>query len=182
MEFVCRVKNMLRKIFGGGDPVEVSRRLGVAVGENCRFMGVPVFGSEPWLIEIGNNCLITAEVQFITHDGSVRVLRRVDSKYKSIIKFGKIVVEDGAFIGRRSVIMPNVKIGRDSIVAACSCVTKDVPPRTVVEGVPARVIATIDEVAEKWYHNTPTYDNDELQKNKKKVSTEIAEHYWNLKH
>lgn len=44
------------------------------------------------------------------------------------------------FIGARSLIMPGVNIGDESIVAACSVVTKDVPPRSIVAGNPAQII------------------------------------------
>lgn len=50
------------------------------------------------------------------------------------------------FIGARSFIMPGVTIGDGSIVAACSVVTRDVPPRSIVAGNPARVIKSDIEV------------------------------------
>lgn len=174
-------KAKIKKILGLRNPVKYSRSLGVTVGNGVRFTGMPDYGSEPWLISIGDNVLITAEVRFITHDGSVKVLRNLDSKYKSVIKFGRIIVDDGAFIGVRSTIMPNVRIGKNAVVAACSCVTRDVPDNAIAAGVPARVIGTVQEAAEKWLNNTPVYDNDELQRDKIKVSKEIAEHYWSLK-
>lgn len=50
------------------------------------------------------------------------------------------------FIGARSIILPGVTVGDESVVAAGSVVTKDVPPRSVVAGNPARVIQTGIEV------------------------------------
>jgi acetyltransferase-like isoleucine patch superfamily enzyme len=50
-----------------------------------------------------------------------------------------IIIEDGAWIGTGSIILPGIKIGRDSAVAAGSVVTKDVPPKTLVAGVPAQI-------------------------------------------
>ena len=50
------------------------------------------------------------------------------------------VVEDEAVIGARSVILAGVRIGRRSVVAMGSVVTRDVPPETVVAGVPAKPI------------------------------------------
>jgi acetyltransferase-like isoleucine patch superfamily enzyme len=50
------------------------------------------------------------------------------------------------FIGARSMIMPGVSVGDGSIVAAGSVVTKDVPPRCIVAGNPARIIRSDIEV------------------------------------
>ena len=63
--------------------------------------------------------------------------------------FGKVQIEDWAYIGAYSQIMPGVTIGEGAIVAAGSVVTKSVPPRTVVGGNPARYICTVDEYIQK---------------------------------
>ena len=95
--------------------------LGVNLADTARFTGVPEFGTEPWLISIGEKTLITQNVRFMTHDGAVSVVRNMGGKYKDIMKFGKIIVGDNVFIGANSMIMPSVSIGSNSIVAACSC-------------------------------------------------------------
>jgi acetyltransferase-like isoleucine patch superfamily enzyme len=51
-----------------------------------------------------------------------------------------VVIEDDTWIGANAVILPGVKIGNHSVVAAGAVVTKDVPPHTLVAGVPAKVI------------------------------------------
>ncbi len=53
---------------------------------------------------------------------------------------GPVVIEDYAWLSCRTVILPNVRIGRGAVVAAGAVVTKDVPPYAIVGGVPARVI------------------------------------------
>ena len=63
--------------------------------------------------------------------------------------FGKVQIEDWAYIGAYSQIIPGVTIGEGAIVAAGSVVTKSVPPRTVVGGNPARYICTVDEYIQK---------------------------------
>jgi acetyltransferase-like isoleucine patch superfamily enzyme len=55
-----------------------------------------------------------------------------------------ITVEDGCWIGAGSILLPGVTIGRGSIVAAGSVVTKDVAPDTLVGGIPARPIRELD--------------------------------------
>lgn len=52
----------------------------------------------------------------------------------------EVVIEDDVWIGRRVMVMPGVRIGKGSVIAAGAVVTKDVPPYSVVGGVPARVI------------------------------------------
>lgn len=59
--------------------------------------------------------------------------------------FGKVVIEDWAYIGSYSQIMPGCTIGEGSLVAAGSVVTKSVPPHKVVGGNPAKEICSVDE-------------------------------------
>lgn len=56
-----------------------------------------------------------------------------------------VVIEDDVLIGANSVILEGVKVGKGSVVAAGSVVTKDVPPGVVVAGSPARIIKKKDE-------------------------------------
>ena len=63
--------------------------------------------------------------------------------------FGKVVIEDWAYIGAFSQIMPEVTIGEGALVAAGSVVTKSVAPHTVVGGNPTRYICTTEEYYER---------------------------------
>ena len=56
-----------------------------------------------------------------------------------------VIVEDGVTIGANAVVLEGVRIGAGSVVAAGAIVISDVPPNTVVAGVPARVIKQIDD-------------------------------------
>jgi acetyltransferase-like isoleucine patch superfamily enzyme len=58
-----------------------------------------------------------------------------------------VVIEAGAFLGANVTVLPGVRVGRQSFVAAGSVVTRDVPPRTLVGGVPARVLRPIGDEA-----------------------------------
>ena len=62
--------------------------------------------------------------------------------------------------------MPGVSIGPNAVVAAQSVVTADVPANTVAAGVPARMVMTIEEYAEKALAQTPSYDIRAYQSNK----------------
>ena len=51
-----------------------------------------------------------------------------------------VIIEDDIWVGSRAVILKGVRIGRGSIIAAGAIVNKDVPPYTIVAGVPAKVV------------------------------------------
>jgi len=61
---------------------------------------------------------------------------------------GKIIVERDAWIGVGAIIMPNVTIGEGAVVGAGAVVTKDVPRRAVVAGVPARILRFLEGVTD----------------------------------
>ena len=88
----------------------------------------------------------------ITRDAErdVRLLaRRVRPFVEQGITAQGIVIEDDVWIGSGAVVTDGVRIGRGSVVAAGAVVTKDVPPHTVVGGVPARPIRKVGEARGK---------------------------------
>lgn len=139
---------------------------GLRAGKGVNFMGGVSLGSEPYLIQLGNNVRVSGEVSFVTHDGGTWAFRR-EVADETLIRFGKIVVGDDTFIGTRSIIMPGVTIGKSCVIGAGSIVTRDVPDRTVVAGSPARVICTLDEYIEKCRNKKPeNFDYEAYKKNK----------------
>lgn len=121
-----------------------ARYIGVNAGANLHIYGssYSMFGTEPWCITLGNNVHITRECVFITHDGGTLLFR---DKTPNLEITAPIVIGDNVYIGTRSMILPGVKIGNNCIIAAGSVVTKDVLDNTVVGGIPAKFIKTIDE-------------------------------------
>lgn len=89
-------------------------------------------------ITIGDEVFIGPKVNLITinHDP--------DPENRSATYGRPIVIEDKAWIGINSTILPGVRIGYGAIVGAGSVVTKDVPPMTVVAGNPAKFIKKIE--------------------------------------
>ena len=140
-------------------------RRGLQIASDCRLIGIPDFGSEPYLISIGRHVTVSTRVTFINHDGGTWVFRE-QPRYRDVIKYGRIVIHDNCFIGSGATIMPGVSIGPNAVVAAGSVVTADVPPNTVVGGVPARLLMTIEEYAEKALAQTPQYDLRAYKSNK----------------
>jgi len=117
--------------------VEIARDAGVKVGKNCRFYDVK-FGIEPFLIEIGDNVLISGNVQFINHDGGINIFR---FEQEHIVgHYGKIKIGNNCFIGFGSIILPNVQIGNNCIICAGSVVASSFPDDCVIMGNPAKVI------------------------------------------
>jgi len=138
---------------------------GLQVADDCRFVGLPNLGSEPFLVSIGKHVTICSDVIFITHDGGTWVFRD-QAKYKSVIKYGRIVIHDNCFIGERACLMPGISIGPNSVVATGAVVTKDVPPNSVVAGIPARVLMSTEEYAEKCLAETPAHDPEAYRRDK----------------
>lgn len=121
-----------------------AKHSGVTIGAGCDIQRV-AFGSEPYLITIGNHVQVTDGTRFFTH-GGVWVFR---GKYPDIDAFGKIVVKDNVYIGNNCLIMPGVTIGKNVLVAAGAVVTKSVPNNVVVGGNPAKVLGDINDFEKK---------------------------------
>lgn len=137
------------------------RKKGAKIGQNCEIYKTANFGSEPYLISVGNHVRINSGVQLVTHDGGIWVLRGAESlfqeEFKQADKFGRISIGNNVHIGTNAIIMPGVSIGDNCIVACGAIVTHDVPKNSVVGGVPATMIESIEEYAEKMrnkYVNT----------------------------
>jgi len=89
---------------------------------------------------IGDRASIAPRVTLITSSGPN------SSKIRSHVKVvnGRIQIEQDAWIGAGSIILPNINIGEGAVVGAGAVVTKDVPPYTVVVGVPAIVLKKLE--------------------------------------
>lgn len=146
--------------------MKYARKKGVTVGEKCTFIGHPNFGSEPYLVSVGNRTLISFDCAFVTHDGAVSTVKARTGK-KDLWKYGKIRIGDGVTIGARVTVLPGVSIGNESIVGACSLVTKSVPAGEVWGGVPAKFLMTTDEYQKKLLDGLTELDLDNYYKNKK---------------
>lgn len=131
------------------NPKKYAEFIGVKIGKNCEIYRDVTWGSEPYLIKIGNNVRITKGCRFITHDGGMWVLRNMHKKFEDADVFGKITIGNNVHIGINSVIMPGITIGNNCIIACGAIVTKDVPDNTIVGGVPAKFIETIEEYKSK---------------------------------
>ena len=122
------IKRVVAKVRGDCDIYRLIEN-GMKVGNKFWIGDACAFDSSfCYLIEIGNNVTFSNRVQVITHDSSL-----FDFIHRT--KLGKVIIDDYAFVGARSLIMPGVHIGEGAIIAAGSLVTKDVPPGQVWGGI-----------------------------------------------
>lgn len=139
---------ILCKFAGGGNSriVKAFRKEGMIIGENTHIFS-NIAASEPYLVSIGNNCTISTDVCFLTHDASIGVFWGRDN-YSDIC--GRITVGNNVFIGNHSIILYGVTIPDNTLVAAGSVVTKSISESgCIVGGNPARVIGRVDEFLAK---------------------------------
>ena len=128
-----------------------ARYKGVKIGQNC-FIYTKHFGTEPFLIEIGDNVTLAADVKLITHDGSGPLLGR-------IYRYRRIKIGNNVFIGMNTIVLLGVEIGDNVIIGAGSVVTKSVPANSVVAGNPAKIITTFDNYVSKNVELFPKYSD-----------------------
>jgi len=94
----------------------------------------------PELVSIGQDVWICRNATILAHFNPSEMQRQ----WLGDIVAKEVVIEDGVFIGVHAIILPGVTIGEGAMVGAGAVVTKDVPPRTMVAGNPARVIRQLD--------------------------------------
>ncbi len=118
--------------------IKYLRKKGAIIGADCEIYRTANFGSEPYLISIGNHVRINEGVQLVTHDGGVWVLRDeragFGNAFKKADRFGKIKIGNNVHIGTNTIIMPNVEIGDNVVIATGAVVTKNVPSNTIWGG------------------------------------------------
>ena len=163
-------------------PEEYAKKMGVKFGKKCKISTYKI-GSEPYLITLGNHVHITANVQFINHDGGVWIFR---DEIPDFDVFGKIFIDDNTFIGNNAVIMPGVKIGKNCVVGANSLVTKSFPDNCIIAGIPAKFIMHTHEYKEKMVAKnakTKSYFKDEKKNKILNLPDELfmEKPYYNIK-
>lgn len=128
-------------------PIKYAKKVGVNFKEGKLFIyGNVAWGSEPWIITLGENVHITDGVKFITHDGGTLLYRK---QIPDLEITKPITVGNDVYIGNNVILLPGVKIGNNVVIGAGAVVTKDIPDNSVAVGVPARVIKSADEYLEK---------------------------------
>lgn len=145
---------------GGRARAALLRINGASVGRRC-FVRGGLQIQESFALTLGDDVFVNAACCF---DLSAAIIleSRVQLAYQVTLVTGgheigshqsragthcpaPIRVGEGAWIGARAIVLPGVTVGAGAVVAAGALVTKDVPPDTLVGGVPARFIRSLDE-------------------------------------
>ena len=133
-----KILSLYRRFFWS--PEKLARFNGVKIGSDCNIQKVS-FGSEPYLIEIGDHVQITSGVKLFTHGGSW-IFRK---EYPKLDFFGKIKIGNNVYVGNNAMIMPGVSIGNNCIIGSGSIVTRSIPDNSIVAGNPARIVGNIND-------------------------------------
>lgn len=142
-----RRRELLLSLLGGlGADVEVRSPVYVDYGSNIH-LGTRVFINyccqlaDVATITIGDDVQIGPNAQLLTPTHPLEPTRRRD-KWETAVP---ITIEDNVWLGGGVIVCGGVTIGRDSVVGAGSVVTKDVPPRVLAVGSPARAVRQLED-------------------------------------
>ena len=126
--------------------------------EKTAFVGLGVQFLDPWNVSIASRSIINPGCSIDARGGTVSIGNDTDIGMQTHIwtlehdpndnnhgtKGGDVIIEDHVWIASRVTILPGVRIGRGAVVACGSVITKDVPEKTIVAGVPAKPIGMRD--------------------------------------
>ncbi len=124
-----RFFNLYRRGFGG-----------LEIGEEC-FLGDECLLDLAESIRLEPQVTLAERVLVLTHMNVGYADHPLQSSFPATAR--PVVIEQGAFLGANVTLLAGVHIGARSFVAAGSVVTKDVPPDSLVAGVPARVVRSL---------------------------------------
>lgn len=129
------------------------RRLGYNLVGTPRYISAKtrIDGTDPSLVTIGDDVVISSDVRILTHDFSTARIDRALSVIrgeamttdKERSKVAGVFIGDNSFVGAFSLLMPGTVIGRDCIIGAGSVVRGNVPDGSIVLGNPGRVIRSV---------------------------------------
>lgn len=121
------------------------KKIFAKIGEGSNIpMILPLY---PKLVKIHDNVIIHHSVKLITHDMSNWFLEKVsdENHFRNREIYSPIEIFDNVYVGSDVTILGNVRIGPNVIINSGSLVTKDIPPNSIVEGVPAKVVGDFDK-------------------------------------
>jgi len=135
--------NIFRKT---DDPIESARKRGIRIGRNVHIYSQLPLGRDCFLLSIGDNVTVSANVTFLLHDAAIGTM--TDYKYTDYL--GRVTIGDQCFIGWGAIILPGITLPPRTIVAAGSVVTKS-PPTSglIIGGNPAKVIGSVEAYVQK---------------------------------
>jgi maltose O-acetyltransferase len=110
---------------------------GLRLGSGARIdRGVYLDAGHPWLIDIGDEAVLSYGVIVLAHDASTRA-------HTGYTRIARVDIGRRVFVGPGAVILPGTRLGDDVIVQPLAVVRGAIPPGTVVEGNPGRVVGDV---------------------------------------
>jgi acetyltransferase-like isoleucine patch superfamily enzyme len=110
----------------------------IFIGPGASFIAAKSF------IKIGDNCLFGPNVSIRGGNHSTHIVGKLMANYLQKDKLDSddqpVIIEEDVWVGTGAIILKGVTVGRGAIIAAGSVITKDVPPYSIVGGVPGKVI------------------------------------------
>jgi acetyltransferase-like isoleucine patch superfamily enzyme len=113
---------------------------GLDIGDEC-FVGDECLFDLAEGVRLERQVTLAERVLLLTHTNVGYADHPLQAHFPALA--APVVVEEGAFLGANVTVLPGVRVGSRSFVAAGSVVTADVPPRTLVAGVPARALRAL---------------------------------------
>src|SRR4051812_28284223 len=111
----------------------------VAVGRNT-WIGPFTLLDGTGGLTIGDNCSISTGVQIYSHDTVKWAVSGGTAPYEH----DPVTIGSSCYIGSQSVVAKGITIGAGSVIGACSFVNRDVPPNSIVGGVPVRPLGRVE--------------------------------------
>lgn len=150
MKILKKIKHHLIDLSSSESYTNYLRNKGVKIGAGCSFRNprsINIDLTRPSLITIGDYVDFNMGFNLLTHDYVTSVFLR---KYSTLISStGAVSFGNNIFIGRNVIVLKDVAVGNNCVIAAGSVVTKSIPDDTIVGGNPAKPIASIEEYFEK---------------------------------
>lgn len=117
----------------------------ISIGNNCH-IGPQSHITAINEIIIGNNVRTGPRILVTdnAHGESTIQMMDIAPNYRPLYSKGPVIIEDNVWIGEGAMIMPNIRIGKGSIIAANSVVTSNIPSYSIAAGVPAKVIKSLN--------------------------------------
>ena len=130
--------------------IKYLKNKGMSIGIGTYFISAKdtwIDDQKPWMITIGDNCVITSGVVVLSHDYSWIVLK---NKYGDILgNIKETRIGNNCFVGMNSIILCGTQIGNNVIIGSNSVVSGEYPDDCVIAGNPAKIICTLDEFRKK---------------------------------
>lgn len=141
---------------------------GLKLGKNVSIRNGVSIGSEPFLVEIGDESRIASGTTFVTHSGATMNLRKI-SGFEEVRNFGRIKIGKNCAVGSNCVILQDVELGDNCILGANSVLSESMPSNTLFAGNPAKYVCETEDYGDFLLKTMVDYPI-ELEQDRKKLN------------